>query len=73
MTLKVVIHKETDGYWAEVPALKGCYSQGNTLKEVKANIGEAIQGYLETVQEEFMEGMNRSRAKKKPQLFEVEV
>lgn len=53
MTLKVIIHKaEEGGYWAEVPALKGCYSQGETLEETKANIREAIEGYLEAVQED---------------------
>lgn len=49
MRIKVVIHKaEEGGYWAEVPALRGCYSQGETLPEVKANIREAIELYLDT-------------------------
>ena len=53
MNLKVIIHKaEEGGYWAEVPALKGCFSQGETLEETKANIREAIEGYLEAVQED---------------------
>lgn len=53
MKLKVIIHKaEEGGYWAEVPALKGCYSQGETLEETKANIREAIEGYLEAVQDD---------------------
>ncbi len=50
MKLKAIIHKaEEGGYWAEVPALKGCYSQGETLEETKANIQEAIEGYLEAI------------------------
>ncbi len=47
MTLKAVIHPaEEGGYWAEVPALPGCFSQGETRDEVRANIREAIQGWL---------------------------
>jgi predicted RNase H-like HicB family nuclease len=53
MKLKVVIHKaEEGGYWAEVPLLPGCVSEGDTLDEVKANIQEAIEGYLEVAQED---------------------
>ncbi len=46
MNLNVIIHKEDNGYWAEVPALKGCFSQGDTLEEIKANIKEAIIAWL---------------------------
>ena len=47
MTLKVLIHKaEEGGYWAEVPALPGCVSQGETIDDVQANIREAIEGWL---------------------------
>ena len=42
MNIDVIIHKEDNGYWAEVPALKGCYSQGDTIDELKKNIREAI-------------------------------
>ena len=39
-----IIHEEPDGgYSAEVPALPGCYTDGDTLDEVKANLREAIQ------------------------------
>ena len=56
MKLKVIIHKaEEGGYWAEVPALPGCVSEGDTLDETKANIREAIEGYLEVVQEHNIE------------------
>ena len=40
---------ETGGYYAFCPALPGCYSQGNTLEETKANIQEAIQCHLESL------------------------
>ena len=47
MKLKVVIHKaEEGGYWAEVPSLAGCATQGDTFEELLENIYEAIEGYL---------------------------
>lgn len=46
MKLKVVIHKEDGGYWAEVPALKGCFTQGESVDEIKKNIVEAIDGWF---------------------------
>jgi predicted RNase H-like HicB family nuclease len=48
----VVIHQDPEGgYWGEVPALPGCYSQGETLDELKENIREAIAGVLEVMKE----------------------
>jgi predicted RNase H-like HicB family nuclease len=47
VTLKVLIHKaEEGGYWAEVPALPGCVSQGETVDDVRTNVREAIEGWL---------------------------
>ncbi len=47
MILKVLIHSaEEGGYWAEVPALPGCVSQGETIDELRSNIREAIEGWL---------------------------
>ena len=49
----VVIHEDPEGgFWAEVPALPGCYSQGETVDELKHNIREAIAGVLEVLKEE---------------------
>lgn len=46
----IVIHQEPEGgFWAEVPALPGCYSQGETIDELKANIREAIEGVLKVL------------------------
>lgn len=43
----MVIHDaEEGGYWAEVPALPGCASQGDTMDELLANLREAIAGWL---------------------------
>lgn len=46
MKFDVILHKEDNGYWAEVPALKGCYTQGDTIEEIKTNIKEAITAWL---------------------------
>lgn len=46
MKFDVILHKEDNGYWAEVPALKGCYTQGDSIEEVKDNIKEAITAWL---------------------------
>jgi predicted RNase H-like HicB family nuclease len=48
-----VIHEEPEGgYWAEVPALPGCYSQGESIPEFMDNVREAITGVLEVLREE---------------------
>ncbi len=47
MKLKVVIHDaEEGGYWAEVPAIPGCATQGDTFDELLKNIYEAVEGCL---------------------------
>jgi predicted RNase H-like HicB family nuclease len=48
MKIKVLVHEaEEGGFWAEVPALPGCVSQGETIEELTANIREAITGWLD--------------------------
>ena len=52
MEYSVVVHKaEEGGYWVEVPALPGCYSQGETVEETLENAREAIAAYLEALRE----------------------
>jgi predicted RNase H-like HicB family nuclease len=47
MTFKAIVHQEeSGGYWAEVPAIPGCATQGETLEELEQNLREAIQGCL---------------------------
>jgi len=46
MKIDVILHKENNGFWAEVPALKGCFSQGDTVEEVTENIKEAIKAWF---------------------------
>ena len=49
----VVIHEDPEGgFWAEVPALPGCYSQGETIDELRENVREAITGVLEVMREQ---------------------
>jgi predicted RNase H-like HicB family nuclease len=48
MNIKIVVHKaEEGGFWAEVPALPGWGSQGETMDEIIANVREAIAGWLD--------------------------
>jgi predicted RNase H-like HicB family nuclease len=47
MKLKVIIHEaEEGGYWAEVPSIPGCATQGETFDELLSNIYEAVEGCL---------------------------
>ena len=46
MKLKVIVHKEKTGYWAEVPAIPGCATQGDTFEELLQNLYEAVEGCL---------------------------
>jgi predicted RNase H-like HicB family nuclease len=47
MKLKVIIHEaEEGGYWAEVPAIPGCVTQGDNREELLRNLHEAIEGCL---------------------------
>ncbi len=49
----IVIHEDPEsGYWAEVPALPGCYSQAETMPELLSNVREAISGVLEVMREQ---------------------
>lgn len=51
MRYKVNIKKTEEGYSIWVPGLPGCWSQGQTEEESLENVKDAIQGYLETVDE----------------------
>lgn len=50
--VSVIIEKDEYGYYAYCPELKGCQTQGDSLEEVKANIQEAAELYLETLSDE---------------------
>ena len=47
MKLKVIVHEaEEGGYWAEVPAIPGCATQGDSFEELLQNLYEAVEACL---------------------------
>ena len=47
MTVRAIVHKaEEGGFWAEVPSIPGCATQGETMEELRFNLREAIEGCL---------------------------
>lgn len=47
MKLKVVVHEaEEGGYWAEVPSIPNCATQGDTFEELLSNLYEAVEACL---------------------------
>ena len=53
MKIRVIVHKaEEGGFWAEVPSIPGCATQGETIEEIEINIREAIEGCLSVEVEE---------------------
>lgn len=67
MTLKAVIHEdESGGFWAEVPSLPGCVTQGESIAEIKLNIREAVEAWLEAAEPD-------PTLEKSGQIFEVAV
>jgi predicted RNase H-like HicB family nuclease len=45
MKVEIVVHEaEEGGYWAEVPAIPGCATQGDSMEELMQNLHEAIEG-----------------------------
>lgn len=47
MTIHAIVHEaEEGGFWAEVPSIPGCASQGETMEELRSNLLEAIEGCL---------------------------
>jgi predicted RNase H-like HicB family nuclease len=50
---QVLIYPGENGYWvAECPSLPGCVSQGATREEAVTNIKEAIEGYVQVLEED---------------------
>jgi predicted RNase H-like HicB family nuclease len=47
MKIKVIVHPaEEGGFWAEVPGIPGCATQGDTFEELLQNLYEAVEGCL---------------------------
>lgn len=52
MSVAALVHQAPEGgFWAEVPKLPGCVTEGETLDEVKANLIEAVEAWLEASQD----------------------
>jgi predicted RNase H-like HicB family nuclease len=48
MKVKAIVHPAKEGgYWAEIPALPGCITQGDTWEELMANLQDVIEAWLE--------------------------
>lgn len=61
MKIKAIIHEaEEGGFWAEVPALPGCSTQGDTMEELTENLKDAIALWLD-VGEDGIEPQNTDR------------
>lgn len=55
MRVKVVLEaSEEGGYTVYVPSLPGCISEGETVEEALRNIREAIELYLEPVDDDLV-------------------
>ncbi len=69
MEYSVVLHpSEEGGYWAEVPALPGCYSQGESVEEAIEHVKEAIAAYLDVLRESGLAAPNDAQV-----VFRVQV
>jgi predicted RNase H-like HicB family nuclease len=67
MKLKVVIHEaEEGGFWAEVPAIPGCATQGETFDELLQNLYEAVEGCLSV-------DLKNIKLKKRDRMLEIAV
>lgn len=67
MKIKVLIHEAAEGgYWAEVPAIPGCATQGETFEDLLLNLYEAVEGCLSI-------DVDRPRLSEKGRLLEIVV
>jgi len=57
MILNALIEKDEFGYFAQIPELKGCVTQGKTYEEVLFNIQEATELYVESLQQEELKAL----------------
>jgi predicted RNase H-like HicB family nuclease len=61
MKIKVVLEPaEEGGYTIYVPSLPGCISEGDTEEEAMTNIKEAIELYLEPVDEDIFDNAEKT-------------
>ncbi len=53
MKYKIAIYRDDEGISVSVPALPGCWSEGDTEEEAMANIEDAIRDYLAALDDRF--------------------
>ena len=54
MKIKAIAHQaEEGGYWAEVPVLPGCITEGDTMEELESNLKDAIEGWLKVANDNY--------------------
>jgi len=59
MKIRAIVHPaEEGGYWAEVPALPGCITEGDSIEELESNLKDAIEGWLEVANENHTSEIN---------------
>ena len=53
-TFNAIFHpdEKSGGFWVSVPSLPGCFTQGETFEEASKNIKEAVELYLEVIQDD---------------------
>lgn len=57
LELIAVIHEDEEvGYWAEIPILEGCVSEGETMGEIRVNIAQATAGVFDAMMERLRAG-----------------
>ena len=61
MMLNAIIEKDEFGYFAQIPELKGCVTQGNTYEEVLLNIQETAELYLESLKIEELQMLQKRK------------
>ena len=73
MLINAVIQKDENGYFAFVPELKGCVSEGASFEEARANIKEAIELYVESLESSEIQSIVAKEAKMIKYLTPIEV
>jgi len=73
LSYTVKVHPaEEGGFWAEVPALPGCFTQGDTIEEVAVMAKEAIEGFIAVLIKE-RQPIPIERKVKKPKIFSLPI
>jgi predicted RNase H-like HicB family nuclease len=70
MKLKVIVHEADEGgFWAEVPSIPGCATQGDDFEELLKNLYDAVEGCLSVE----IPKSKRRKMSKKQRILEIAV